>query len=193
MSPELPESLDVVLRVIGVLEVLGIRYHLGGSYASSVHGIPRQTQDVDIVAEVPYEAIRDLVAELRGDFYVDESGAIRAVRERTSFQLVHLDSGIKVDIFVRGDSAFDLEEFSRHRPEPIGPGQQRRLVVKSAEDTVLRKLQWFRMGGEVSERQWRDVLGVLRAQAGRLDRAYLERWASELGVRDLLERALGAS
>jgi hypothetical protein len=123
-----------------------------------------------------------------GDFYVDEQSAGRAVRDKSSFNLIHLASGVKVDLFVRGDAPFDLEEFRRHRPELVQTEPERRIQVKSAEDIVLRKLLWYRLGGEVSDRQWTDVQEVARIQGDALDRAYLERWASELGVEDLLQR-----
>ena len=93
-------------------------------------------------------------------------------------------------MFARGDDPFDREEFSRGRSEIIATDPERRAVVKSPEDTILRKLRWYRDGGEVSDRQWVDVLGVVRAQGPRLDRAYLQRWAIQLEIADLLDRAL---
>jgi hypothetical protein len=188
MSPELPEVLRVALRVIEVLEELGLDYHVGGSYASSIHGVPRQTQDIDLVVDLPRSAVSRLGSMVSGDFYVDEQSAGRAVRDKSSFNLIHLASGVKVDLFVRGDAPFDLEEFRRHRPELVQTEPERRIQVKSAEDIVLRKLLWYRLGGEVSDRQWTDVQEVARIQGDALDRAYLERWASELGVEDLLQR-----
>ena len=192
MSPELPESLRVALQVVDALDQLGIRYHLGGSYASSIHGIPRQTQDIDFVVDLRLSQAGQLATKLEGDFYVDEQRARQAIERRSSFNLVHVGSGIKVDFFVRGDEPFDLEEFARHRPELLQTEPERRVFVKTPEDTLLRKLQWYRLGGEVSDRQWSDVLGVARIQGDRLDRPYLERWSGELGVADLLQRALGS-
>jgi len=96
-----------------------------------------------------------------------------------------------VDLFPLGDTPFDREEFSRSRLEVLVPEPERWVRIKSAEDTVLRKLQWYRAGDEVSERQWNDVLGVVRTQGARLDQEYLSRWAEVLGIRDLLDRALG--
>lgn len=192
MSPEIPEALRVAVHLIDMLDDLGIAYHLGGSIASSVHGIPRMTQDVDIVAQVTLESVAKLVRSASGEFYVDEEVARTAARERSSFNLIHRDSGMKIDIFVRGNTAFDLEEFRRHRRERVLADSPRELFVKTPEDTVLRKLQWYRLGGEVSDRQWTDILGLVRTQANRLDLAYLQQWSSELGVADLLARALSA-
>jgi hypothetical protein len=188
MSPELPESLRVALDVIGVLEELGAGYHVGGSYASSIHGVPRQTQDIDIVVDLSFDAASLLVSMIRGNFYVDEESVRRAIRDKSSFNVIHLESGIKVDFFVRGDSPFDLEEFARHRPELVQTEPERRVYVKTAEDILLRKLLWYRMGGELSDRQWTDILGIARISGDVLDRGYVERWARELGVEDLLER-----
>jgi hypothetical protein len=193
MSPELPEALRVALAVIDVLDELRVRYHVGGSYASSIHGIPRQTQDIDLVVELQPEAAAPLASKLGDEFYVDEESVRRAARDRTSVSVIHLGSGIKVDLFVRGDSPFDLEEFRRHRRERIRREPERYVYVKTAEDTLLRKLSWYRMGGETSDRQWNDVLGIARTQGEALDRDYVERWARELGVEDLLERALAGS
>ena len=192
MTPELPQALAVALEVIDVLESLGVEYHLGGSYASSLHGFPRQTQDIDVVVELDERVASELAARLEGDFYVDESTIRRAIGSKGSFNILHLESGIKVDLFVRGDEAFDKQEFERHRPELIQVEPERRVFVKTPEDIVLRKLDWYRQGGEVSDRQWTDVLNVIRVQGDRLDSEYLERWAEQLGLADLLERALQA-
>jgi hypothetical protein len=193
MSPELPEALRVALRVIDVLDELRVRYHVGGSYASSIHGIPRQTQDIDLVVELPPEAAGPLASMLGDEFYVDTESVRRAARDKTSANVIHLDSGIKVDLFVRGDSPFDREEFKRHRRELIRREPERHVYVKTAEDILLRKLAWYRMGGETSDRQWSDVLGIARIHGEMLDREYVERWARELGVADLLEKVLAGS
>ena len=190
MSPELPEALQVAWRVIDVLDELGIRYHVGGSYASSIHGIPRQTQDIDLVVDLPSEAAGRLASKLGDGFYADEESIRRAVRDKTSVNVIHLESGIKVDLFIRGDAPFDLEEFRRHRRELIRRDPERYVYVKTAEDILLRKLAWYRMGGETSDRQWNDVLGIARVHGGTLDREYLARWGRELAVGDLLDRAL---
>ncbi len=192
MTPEQPEALRVALEVVGVLDALGIGYHLGGSYASSIHGIPRQTQDVDLVVDLDDASVDALLDRLPDDYYRDAESAREAVRRRASFNLIHLASGVKLDLFVAGDEPYDREELSRGREVRLPSAPDRPLRVKSAEDTILRKLQWFRLGGETSDRQWGDVLGVMRSQGQALDLEYLERWAKVLGLEDLLERATGS-
>lgn len=188
MTPEAPEALRVLVQVVEALEELGLRYHVGGSYASSVHGVPRQTQDIDLVVNLPMNLVDKLVQSLSDDFFVQEDPARSAVLERQSFNAVHLDTGLKVDFFILGENPFDLEEFARHRAEALL--ENRKVFVKSPEDTVLRKLQWYRAGGEVSDRQWTDVVGILQTQGDSLDQSYMDRWATTLGIEDLLKEAL---
>ena len=103
---------------------------------------------------------------------------------------IHLSQAFKVDIFVFGSRAYDREAFHRRARMPFGAELQRSAYVQTPEDVVLAKLKWYRIGGEVSDLQWRDVLGILKMQAGSLYEAYLHRWAAEEGLQDLLDRAL---
>lgn len=185
MTEDHPVALirDVAAR----LDRLGIDYLVGGSIAASLHGELRVTQDVDLVVELDPDRANHLVRALEPDFYASREAAQEAVRDRRAFNAVHVESGWKVDFFVRGDAPFDLEEFRRRTRLDLGDGGPP-LIVKTPEDSVLRKLEWFRSGGGVSELQWRDVVGLLR-HAGTLDAPYLDRWAAELGVVDLLAKA----
>jgi hypothetical protein len=189
MSAELPASLAIVLDVIDLLENLNIRYHLGGSFASAIHGVPRQTMDADIVVDLDAARVALLVAGLKSDFYVDPEVAADAVSRRGSFNAIHLGSGFKVDFFVKGNSDFDELELDRSELYQIVADPPRSVYVKTAEDTVLRKLQWYVDGGGVSDRQWRDVLGVLLTGGDDLDRDYLQTWADRLGLGEVLNRA----
>lgn len=132
----------------------------------------------------------ELVAALRETYYVPVERIRDAVAGRSSFNLIHLDTMLKVDVFVSRDRPFERQAFERARPASIGQGGAT-LPVSSAEDVVLAKLEWYRKRGETSERQWTDVLGVLQVTASALDLRYLRRGAGELEVGDLLERALG--
>lgn len=180
----------VALLVIDVLEELGVLYHVGGSFASSIHGVPRQTRDLDLVADLPLSAVPSFVARLEERFYLDDEAIRRAIERRTHFNLIDLSSGFKVDIFLPGSGTFDRNELARAAPYRLAEDSPRMVNVKSPEDTLLRKLAWYRLGGEASDRQWEDVLGIVRTQAERLDLLYLRRWAEALEVADLLDLAL---
>jgi hypothetical protein len=182
------DTLAVVVEVIGVLDKLGIPYALGGSWASSLHGQRRYTHDADLTVEPFPGREAQFAASFGEDYYVSLEAIQDAVRRRASFNIIHLTSGFKVDLFVRKDRPFDEQVLRRRRPhrtsEPEGPIIQ----LVTPEDIILLKLEWFRLGGEMSERQWNDILGVLRVQASNLDNAYLDHWAQQLGVNDLLAR-----
>ncbi len=186
----IPEVVRVAVQVIEILEDLGIPYHVGGSFASSIHGVPRQTRDLDLAVDMKVGHIRNLVSRLENDFYVESEMISSALNRRGKFNVVHLDSGFKVDVFCTKNDFFDRSEFRRHSLKRLLEDLPREVMVLSAEDTVLRKLEWYEIGGRVSEQQWNDVLGVLKIQGQLLDRDYLEYWAGELGLTDLLEHAL---
>ena len=177
--------------VIEMLDRLGVPYYVGGSVASSTHGLARSTADVDLVVDLREEQVPGLVAALRSGYYVDRAAALEAVRNRASFNVIHLASMVKVDLFVQRREPFAQSEMARARLAPMNTDAgQRQVRVASPEDTVLRKLRWYRDGGEISERQWLDIQGVLKVQAAALDRDYLRTWAAPLGVADLLAEAL---
>jgi len=185
------DPLVVLAPVANALEQLGVRYHVGGSLASSAHGLPRASADVDLVAELRNEHVDAFVHSLEADYYLAREQILEAIGQRAAFNLIHLSTMMKVDIFVPGSHPFEEQEMSRARPEALDPAPSARtFFVKSAEDVVLRKLSWYRAGREVSERQWSDVIGVLKVKADQLDADYLVRWAAELEVDDLLYRAL---
>jgi hypothetical protein len=189
-----PDLLQALTPVARALESLGIRYFIGGSLASSARGIARASVDVDLVADVRPEHARDLVSRLRPAYYVSEEAIQDAVTNRSSFNVVHLDTMLKVDVFVTRGRPYDAEAFTRAREEAFDDANEgARFPIATAEDVVLAKLEWFRLGGERSERQWSDVLGVLRINSDSIDRAYLERQARVLGVFDVLVRALDAA
>jgi len=181
--------LAAITPIVEALEQLEVNYHIGGSVASSVHGIVRATIDADLVAELRLEHVRPLVKRLEADYYIDEDAVRDAVRRRSSFNAIHLETMLKVDVFIPKSRLFDQEELRRVRLQSLIE-DTRPFYVASPEDTILNKLEWYRMGGEVSDRQWNDILGVLKVQGTNLDMAYLQRWAAALNVADLLQRAL---
>jgi hypothetical protein len=188
-----PDVLAALAPVLQALGDLGVRHFVGGSIASSAHGVARASVDADVVAELRPAHVAPFVAALRDRYYIPEERIHDAVARRASFNVIHLDTMLKVDVFVSRDRPFDRRAFERSRPASIeGPGGAT-LPVSSAEDIVLAKLEWYRRGGEVSERQWADVMGVLQATGSGLDLPYLHRGATELGVTDLLDRALDAA
>ena len=174
--------------VTGALEGLGVRYYLGGSVASSAHGVARASLDADLIAELEPSHVERLARQLAGAYYVPLDHMHAAAAERRSFNLIHLATMFKIDVFVSKGRPFDRSAAERARPWAIGGETTRRFFVASAEDTALAKLEWFRLGGGTSERQWWDVVGILKVADA--DRPYLRRWAAALGVDDLLERAL---
>jgi len=183
------QVLAAISPIIEALEQLGVSYHIGGSVASSVYGILRATIDADLVADLRLEHVRPLIMQLKTDYYIDEDMIRDAIKRRSSFNVIHLDTMLKVDVFIPKSRLFDQEELRRSQQEVLLEGT-RPFSVASPEGTILNKLEWYRMGGEVSDRQWNDILGVLKVQGTDLDMIYLQKWAANLNVTDLLERAL---
>src|SRR5262245_4424398 len=177
MNP--PDLLAAFLPVAQALEELRIPYHIGGSVASSVRGIPRSTVDIDVVAEIEHSDVHDLVEKLRPFYYIDEEAVNQAVRHRRSFNAIHLATMLKVDVFVSKGREFDCEAQRRATFLALEEEPNAKVFpIASAEDTVLAKLEWYRAGREVSEQQWRDVLGVLKVRMHHLDVEYLAYWAT---------------
>ncbi len=187
------EPLDVLLDVAAKLSNLKIPYMVGGSFAGSYYGFARNTQDADFIVSMKLEDVDGFVNAFSQNFYLDRATIEGALRRRTSFNIIHFHLSFKVDFFMLRPESFQQESFSRRQPTRMDPEQEAETFLQTAEDTVLSKLDWYRQGGGVSEQQWRDVIGILKVQAGRLDMKYLDRWARELGVLDLLTRALSDS
>lgn len=192
MRPADPdEILAVLLRVSEGLRRLGIRHFVTGSFASGIHGVYRQTADVDLVAEIRSDQVEELVAEFRGDCYLDEVAIERALGQGSSFNLIHLATSFKVDVFVLGER--DRPALERVITVLLGDESHPGVPVSSAEDIVLSKLRWYRLTGESSERQWTDVVGVLQTIGEGLDLAYLRSRAEQETLGDLLARAFEAT
>lgn len=185
----LSEPISVALLVVEVLDKLGIPYLIGGSIAGAIYGVARSTIDVDIIADVHLQNAVPLADAFDNAFYVNIDSIKDAINNRGSFNIIHLETMFKVDIFVNKQRPFDKLQFERRIKQVISSEPKCEVYVASAEDNVLAKLEWYRKGGEVSERQWRDVLETLKIQEN-IDVNYLRHWATDLDVADLMEKAL---
>jgi alkanesulfonate monooxygenase SsuD/methylene tetrahydromethanopterin reductase-like flavin-dependent oxidoreductase (luciferase family) len=184
------DAIDALMFVVAVLEKLNIKYVIGGSYASSAHGEARSTNDIDILAAITVKQARALAAELQVKFYADEQAIERAVRAKQHFNVIDMDTMFKIDIFLDKGSEFEQQQLERRQIAVIEPEREFTAYIATPEDTVLAKLRWYRLGGEVSDQQWRDILGVLKLQREKLELQYLRLWADRLSVSDLLIDAL---
>ena len=194
MAVEAPadDAIDVALRVAAAIELVGGSYFVGGSLASSLQGEPRATNDVDIVLALPLGRLSSFVQALGAEFEVDVEMLRDALLHGRSANIFYLPTVLKIDLFGVGPSPYDETEFARRRAVRVRASGEE-LVLKSPEDTVLRKLLWYRAGGSISERQWRDVVQVMCVSGAAMDQAYLDRWASQLGLSELLEKARAES
>ena len=183
------DPVSVALLVTAALDELGVAHTIGGSLASSFAGEPRSTVDIDLVAALEPRHVEPLVSALSAEFYLDADALHRAVRLSTSANLIHQDTQLKVDLFVAGGTALDRQQLARRQAVSLPGG--RLIYVHPPEDILLQKLRWYKEGGGASDRQWRDVIGIIRVQGPRLDRAYLVENAPALEVAALLDRALG--
>ena len=178
---------EVVGRLLRRLETLGIPYMVAGSVASSHHGRPRATNDADVVIDPTPEALDALLAALPADgYYVDARIAREALRARRLFNVIDSETAFRVDLMIRKERPFSREEFARRERREL---EGLPVFVATAEDTILSKLEWATKAGE-AERHLADALGVLQVSGGRIDRAYVERWAAALGVDDVWRELL---
>ncbi len=182
------DAIAVALSVAKAIESVGGAYFIGGSVASSLQGEPRATNDIDVVLEIPLGKINALVAALGPDFEVDVDMLRDALLHGRSCNIFYLPVVVKVDLFAVGPNPYDEIEFARRRAVPVRATGET-LVLKTPEDTIVRKLLWYREGGGVSDRQWRDVVEVLRVNVDTLDGTHLATWTQRLGLSRYFERA----
>jgi hypothetical protein len=190
MIPAPSEIYQVTRTVATAFDAAGIRYFVGGSVASALYGEPRSTRDIDLVAAILPRQVEPFIAALGPGFYAEAETIRNAITSARSFNIIHLETMVKVDVFPAKPDAFGRSQLSRRVAKQLSPDDPTTLYVASPEDTILAKLQWFRDGGATSDRQWTDVLGVLKVQGPTLDRTYLKEWARELGLTDFLLKAL---
>jgi hypothetical protein len=187
----LTEVTRTLVEIATILDGLGVPYAVSGSVASSWYGEVRATNDIDVLVDLTPDRSADLATALRPVWYVDVDMAADAARRHRSFNAIHLSSMMKVDFYVCGADPLDRRQLERRVAVTLKGSEGRCAVWFTApDDVVLRKLSWFRAGGEVSDRQWRDVVGVLKVLGDSLDADALRAAARPLGLGDLVERAL---
>lgn len=182
------DPIDVALRVAAILESAGVCYTIGGSIASSLAGEPRSTLDIDIVVAMSHADVAPLLKVLGSGFYVSREALHRAVDTLSTVNLIDQETNVKIDLFIAGGTPLDEQQLARRRAVEVRPG--RILYVHPPEDILLQKLRWYRKGGGISDRQWRDILAIIRTQREDLDRSYLAANAPVLNVEADLSRAI---
>jgi hypothetical protein len=179
---------DTLEAIAAVLDAIGCDWAIGGSLASAAYGEPRATNDIDVIAALDEKQAERFVRELGSGFYADASAAVAAVRQRASFNVIDQRSFLKVDVFVPAPGPMGRGQLDRRRRLP-GLTPLRAVPLLAPEDVVAQKLRWYSLGGEVSDRQWRDILAVLRFSGPKMDMAYVETVATAAGLGTLLEKA----
>lgn len=182
------DAIRALTELARVLEELGIAYAIGGSLASGSWGEPRTTHDIDLIVALTGSDVEPLVERLAGRFHLDPEAISAGVRSGRAFNLIDLELHQKLDVFPAQDDPLDRAQLERAVRVALEEGG-RTFPLTSPELVVLRKLDWFRRGGQVSERQWRDVLAVLRVQGDRLDRTLMDDLAAGSDLTELLRRA----
>lgn len=190
MPEKKPDILEALRPVIKAFEDISIPYYIGGSIASSIYGLARATMDVDLVAAIKQEHIQPLKEALQDRYFIDTDMILEAIQRQSSFNLIHLDTMIKIDVFISKGEAYQKEVLKRKRKDTLDEEDSgSEFYFSSPEDTILNKLQWYDMGGRSSERQWLDITGIIKVQDALLDKDYLTKWAKKLRLLDLLEKA----
>jgi hypothetical protein len=194
------EPIGLAKKIAHILELLQIPYVVGGSVASSLLGENRATQDLDLVINISMSQAQPLIKAMEGEFYISEIAVIEAIEKarvcprEASFNVINLASIEKADIFVmNSDDPFSISTMNRRQSYVVSDEDETAIYIYSAEDIILQKLSWYRLSGSGLEKQWRDVLGVLKVQGERLDFNYLNEWAEVLNINDLLIPALRES
>ncbi len=189
-----PDILVALKSVINIFEKLSIPYYIGGSIASSIYGMARATMDVDIVADIDTHHIPALKQHLENDYYMDEDMIKEAILNKSSFNLIHLETVLKIDVFIYKDDPYHRIAIQRKLKDTLEEDNtDTTFYFSSPEDIIINKLIWYKMGGGVSDRQWLDVIGVIKVQGESLDKTYLKDWSQKLQILELLNKAFDES
>jgi hypothetical protein len=181
------EQYELLKYVCRALERIGVKYFVTGSQATIVYGEPRFTNDIDIVVSLDLSQLDAFVdAFPEKEFYLSRAAARDAINQRTMFNVIHPTSGLKVDVVIPGNTPFDRRRFERAKPLQLADDFA--PVFASPEDVILKKLEFYKLGE--SEKHLRDIAGVLKVSGERVDRAFVTRGASQLGVSDIWQAIL---
>ena len=185
------EQSELVRLVIQALEGAGIPYMITGSQASAYYGEPRFTRDIDIVADIKPEQAKDFVTYFpASEFYRDQETIEEEIKKRGQFNIIHVASGLKIDIILTKTTSFSQTEFVRKNRSAIFPGQD--AYFASPEDVIIKKMEYYKEGA--SEKHLRDIAGILKISGEMVDRDYIAEWARQLGLTeiwDAIQRTLG--
>jgi len=185
---ETDDLVDALSPVVAAFRALGISHFVGGSVASSFHGATRTTMDVDVVCELKEAQVSSFIKMFDRDFYISEPAIRDALARKSCFNLIHLPTSFKIDIFVSRGRPFDVEAMRRACSQVLGDERTVDVPILTAEDSIISKLEWYRLSNETSERQWDDVSRLIRLLGDAADFQYLENAAKSVGVSDLLTR-----
>jgi hypothetical protein len=185
-NKEIITALDIL---VNSFKTIGIEYYIGGSVASSAYGIARATLDIDLIADIKDQNVEPLINSLQNIFYIDEDMIVEAIKHKSSFNIIHLDTMLKIDIFILKDTEYDRNSFNRKKIDTLTEDSAQYFLC-SAEDIILNKMLWFLSSDKLSDRQWKDIIGILKTRGNELDIEYLQKWAKELKITDLVEKAL---
>lgn len=187
---EADDILAALAPVVAAFDGLGVRHYIGGSVASTMHGAIRSTMDVDVICDLRADQVEAFLVAFGADVYVSQAAVRQAVEKRSCFNVIHLPTAYKVDVFVSRGRPFDVAAMERAIPLPLAAGRETTVPVATPEDSIVAKLEWFRIGDETSERQWQDVSRLVALHGDVLDLAYMRRMAESVGVAYLLDRLL---
>ena len=180
------EPFDLLRYAVGVLETMRLRYFVTGSTATILYGEVRFTNDIDIVVDLPEAQVASFCRQFpSGQFYVSTEAAMDAVRTRGQFNIIHPESGLKIDVIIPAENSFNASRFARARR--VEAGKDLEACFASPEDAIIKKLEYYQLGG--SDKHLRDIAGILKVSRGQIDMEYINKWATALGVGEIWEAA----
>ena len=185
-----PDIITALKPVVEIFDELSIPYYIGGSIASSIYGIARATMDIDMIADIKINHIPYIKKNLETQYYIDEDMIIEAIDKKSSFNLIHLETAIKVDVFILENDPYQKKAIQRKTKDTLNIDDiKTEFYFSSPEDIIINKLLWYELGEQVSEHHWLDILGVIKVQGKSLDKKYLKYWTEKLNLLELIKKA----